>query len=253
MSTDDAQPERDDDGRPPTVGRRELLLGTAAVAGGAAFGLLPAAPALAAPVIYNPFGGYPITDDWQEHLARGSAGGIDFAMPVGTNLPACGAGTISNIPNNGTGGHTVTIHHADGYRSQYLHLSQFLLANGASVTSGTIVGRSGGAAGAPGSGSSTGPHLHWHMIDPAGRRINPLTYVNPTDPPPFNPWKDTMRLIQSTNRGIALVGPGYFRQLRTDEEVHAAVALVGNPLVGNDRQFDLWRSIAYDGQVKAPS
>ncbi|WP_433346494.1 hypothetical protein [Micromonospora sp. CA-111912] len=74
-----------------------------------------------------------------------------------------------------------------------------------------------------------------------------------TTPPPLDLWKDDMRLIQSPGRGIALVGAGYFRQLRNDEEVHAAVALVGNPLVGNDRQFDLWRSIAFDGQVKAPS
>ncbi|SCL27004.1 Peptidase family M23 [Micromonospora pallida] len=252
-----ATPDPGFDGASPALGRRELLLGTAAaVAGGVALGgLLQPGAARAAPVIYNPFGGYPISDDWQEHLARGSAGGIDFAMPVGTNLPACGAGTIQNIPYNGTGGHTVTINHADGYRSQYMHLSQFLLANGTTVTSGAIVGRSGGAAGAPGSGSSTGPHLHWHMIDPAGRRINPLTYVNPTNPtnPPFDIWRDTMKLIQSTNRGIALVGPGYFRQLNSDEEVHAAVALAGNPLVGNDRQFDLWRSIAFEGQVKAPS
>jgi murein DD-endopeptidase MepM/ murein hydrolase activator NlpD len=247
-------PDPGNDGGSPTVGRRELLLGTAAaVAGGVALGgLVQPGAALAAPVIYNPFSGYPITDGWQEHLDRGSAGGIDFAMPVGTNLPACGAGTIQNIPDNGTGGHTVTINHVDGYRSQYMHLSQFLLANGTTVTAGTIVGRSGGAAGAPGSGSSTGPHLHWHMIDPAGRRINPLTYVNPTNPP-LDIWRDTMKLIQSTNRGIALIGPGYFRPLRTDEEVHAAVALVGNPIVGNDRQFDLWRSIAFDGQVKAPS
>ncbi|MGK5518496.1 hypothetical protein ACSNN9_03985 [Micromonospora sp. URMC 107] len=34
---------------------------------------------------------------------------------------------------------------------------------------------------------------------------------------------------------------------------HAGVALAGNPLAGNDRQFDLWRSIAYDGQVEASS
>ncbi|MEU7806341.1 MULTISPECIES: peptidoglycan recognition protein family protein [unclassified Micromonospora] len=74
-----------------------------------------------------------------------------------------------------------------------------------------------------------------------------------TGNPPLELWKDDMKLIQSTNRGIALVGPGYFRLLRNNEEVYAAVALVGNPLIGNDRQFDLWRSIAFDGEVKAPS
>ena len=26
-------------------------------------------------------------------------------------------------------------------------------------------------------GNSTGPHLHWHMINPSGTRINPLVYL----------------------------------------------------------------------------
>ncbi|MFI2665818.1 peptidoglycan DD-metalloendopeptidase family protein [Micromonospora carbonacea] len=166
---------------PPQAGlsRRTLLRGAALTTGALTVGGVVALPgaAHAAPAIYHPFAGYPITGTWEEHLARGSLGGIDFGMGVGTNLPACGAGTIQNIPNNGTGGHTVTIHHSDGYRSQYLHLSQFLLSDGTAVAAGTVVGRSGGAAGAPGSGNSTGPHLHWHMINPSGVRINPLTYV----------------------------------------------------------------------------
>ncbi|NBE83239.1 M23 family metallopeptidase [Micromonospora rubida] len=164
---------------PAGLSRRTLLRGTALTTGALAVGGVFGLPGIAhaAPSIYNPFAGYPITGSWQEHLNSGSLGGIDFGMGVGTSLPACGAGTIQNIPNNGTGGHTVTIHHADGYRSQYMHLSQFLLANGAGVGAGAIVGRSGGAVGAPGSGSSTGPHLHWHMINPSGVRINPLTYV----------------------------------------------------------------------------
>lgn len=163
---------------PAGVSRRHVLRGSLLVAGAAATGLV-ATPgvALAAPVIYNPFAGYTITQTWAQHQANGSLGGVDFAMPVGTGLPACGAGTVTNIPNNGTGGNTVTIAHADGYKSQYMHLSQFVLGNGTPVGSGAIVGRSGGAAGAPGSGSSTGPHCHWHMINPSGTRINPLDYV----------------------------------------------------------------------------
>ncbi|WP_320068691.1 peptidoglycan DD-metalloendopeptidase family protein [Micromonospora sp. RTGN7] len=165
----------------PQVGlsRRTLLRGTVLTTGALAVGGVVGLPGIAhaAPSIYNPFAGYAITGSWQDHLNSGSLGGIDFGMGVGTNLPACGAGTIQNIPNNGTGGHTVTINHADGYRSQYMHLSQFLLANGTAVGAGAIVGRSGGAVGAPGSGSSTGPHLHWHMINPSGVRINPLTYI----------------------------------------------------------------------------
>jgi murein DD-endopeptidase len=169
---------------PAGVSRRHVLRGSLLVAGAAVTGLV-ATPgvALAAPAIYNPFSGYPITGTWQDHRNAGSLGGIDFGMPVGTGLPACGSGTIANIPDNGTGGHTVTIYHADGYRSQYMHLSAFLLGNGASVGQGGIVGRSGGAVGAPGSGSSTGPHCHWHMIDPSGVRINPLEYIAQHQPP----------------------------------------------------------------------
>ncbi|WP_245714602.1 hypothetical protein [Micromonospora inyonensis] len=66
-------------------------------------------------------------------------------------------------------------------------------------------------------------------------------------------WHHTAATSSASNPHPALNIPDYFRQLRNDEEVHAAVASAGNPLVGNDRQFDLWRSIAYDGQVKAPS
>ncbi|MEV0729861.1 peptidoglycan DD-metalloendopeptidase family protein [Polymorphospora sp. NPDC050346] len=163
-------------GPTPGFSRRTLFRGTAAgiaVVGG---GLAVATPAHASN-FYNPFAGRPISDGWQAHLNRGSLGGIDYPMPVGTNLPACGGGSIQNIPNNGTGGHTVTIHHPNGYRSQYMHLSAFVLGNGAVVGAGAVVGRSGGAAGAPGSGSSTGPHVHWHMINPSGQRINPLDYL----------------------------------------------------------------------------
>lgn len=126
---------------------------------------------------YNPFTAYPVTGTWQAHLDRGSLGGIDHGMAVGTALPAAGGGRVRNLPYNGTAGHTVTIHHDNGYRTQYMHLSQFLVADGAVVGTGAVVGRSGGAPGAPGSGNSTGPHLHWHMINPSGARINPLQHI----------------------------------------------------------------------------
>ncbi|NBE79996.1 peptidoglycan DD-metalloendopeptidase family protein [Micromonospora rubida] len=164
------------------IARRSLIRGAAALTGLSAGGMLLPGRAYAGPAIHNPFAGYPITNGWQDHLNRGSRGGIDFGMRVGTPLPACGAGTVTNTPFNGGGGHTVTISHSEGYRSQYLHLSQFALANGTYVSAGAIVGLSGGAAGAPGSGSSTGPHLHWHMINPAGAYLNPLVYIAQNPP-----------------------------------------------------------------------
>ncbi|MBB5873577.1 hypothetical protein F4553_007011 [Allocatelliglobosispora scoriae] len=188
------------------LSRRSLLVLTSGAVAGAAVVGLPGV-AHAAPVIYNPFAGYPISSGWQDHRDHGSLGGIDFKMPVGTSLPACGAGTVTNIPDNGTGGHTVTIAHADGYKSQYLHLSAFLLANGTAVGSGAIVGRSGGAAGAPGSGSSTGPHCHWHMINPSGVRINPLDYVAQHPP-------GTGGLPKTTTETTGEPGPVFYTRMQ---------------------------------------
>jgi hypothetical protein len=159
------------------ISRRTLLHGTVAAGVVSTIGVGAGSALAAVPGFYNPFSGYPITGTWQDHLNSGSLGGIDYGMSVGTQLPASGGGVVTNIPYNGTGGHTVTIQHDNGYRTQYMHLSQFLLANGTRVGMGGVVGLSGGAQGAPGSGSSTGPHLHWHMIDPSGTRINPLTYL----------------------------------------------------------------------------
>lgn len=157
--------------------RRTLLRAMAVTGGVAALGTTAVAGTANAASFYNPFTAYAITGTWQQHIDRGSLGGIDYGVGVGTQLPAAGGGTIENIPDNGTGGHTVTILHDNGYRTQYMHLSRFLLADGAVVDQGGIVGLSGGADGAPGSGNSTGPHVHWHMIDPAGTRINPLDFL----------------------------------------------------------------------------
>ena len=57
---------------------------------------------------------------------------------------------------------------------------------------------------------------------------------------------DDMRVIQSKGRGIALVGPGYFRPL-DQEQAEEAVGLYGKARVGNDRQFDVWKAIHLQG------
>ncbi|MCY1036667.1 M23 family metallopeptidase [Corallococcus sp. BB11-1] len=158
--------------------RRSILRAGSVAAGFAALGgpTALASIALAGEIIINPFAGYPTSDGWWDHINRGSLGGIDYVMGVGTPLRACASGQLLINWNNGTGGYTATVVMANGMRSQYLHLSGF---NGGErmVRQGEIVGYSGGAAGAPGSGSSTGPHLHWHMVTSGGTRVNPLDYV----------------------------------------------------------------------------
>lgn len=128
----------------------------------------------------NTLAQYRISDGWAQHIARGSLGGVDFACAVGTPIPAPCDGKITNVPNNGTGGHTVNLWHADGSRDQFMHLSRFV-AEG-NVKQGDIIGYSGGKKGAPGAGSSTGPHIHWHYILKSGQRVNPLEYTGKSAP-----------------------------------------------------------------------
>ncbi|MBS0231734.1 MAG: peptidoglycan-binding protein [Proteobacteria bacterium] len=83
----------------------------------------------------------------------------------------------------------------------------------------------------------------WHIID-----YSPWD-VPTSDTPLTLSEEDTMIRIQSPGRGIALVGPGYYRHLTTDEEVEQSAALISKHLSGNDRQFDLWVSLAFGGRT----
>jgi len=66
--------------------------------------------------------------------------------------------------------------------------------------------------------------------------------VSPSTAPTFG---DDMAVISSPGRGTAVVGPGYFRQLNAEEAGNTAP--FGPVVQGNDRQFDLWRSMALGG------
>jgi len=105
------------------------------------------------------------------HKRRGSAGGEDFAVAVGTPVFAPVAGTY-RFRSAGTGGWTITVVPADsrlrGWVLEVMHLSRSagLVLGGASryYPEGALIGYSGGRRGAPGAGSSNGPHTHEHAI-----------------------------------------------------------------------------------------
>lgn len=62
-----------------------------------------------------------------------------------------------------------------------------------------------------------------------------------------------MFIISSPGRGQAIIGAGYFRQLsgaNNSEEVIEAEK-IATVVQGNDREFDVWKSIAIQGVAAA--
>lgn len=130
-------------------------------------------------------GDYPVTqvfgnnfklDNGSWAYAKGHMG-IDFGTPKGTQLVACFSGEVLRASDYGDGyGNQVTIwNHEQQCAAQYGHLSAISVAVGQNVWSGQLIGLSGGVKGEPGSGFSTGAHLHFGIIptDANGYRTNP--------------------------------------------------------------------------------
>ena len=106
-------------------------------------------------------------------------GGIDYSMPVGSPVLAAADGVVDQVTTQPTGsrsyGHYVVIKH-DGFFTYYAHLSKSVVKVGQEVKQGQLIAYSGGAKGAWGSGSSTGPHLHFEVRMSKGSKQT----VNPT-------------------------------------------------------------------------
>jgi len=100
-------------------------------------------------------------------------GGVDIPVPVGTPVLASGDGVFTFVGTTEKGGNTITIDHGKGLTTSYCHLSSLGEAKaGQTVGMGEQIALSGGAKGAPGSGVSTGPHLHF-AIRQNGRAVDP--------------------------------------------------------------------------------
>ena len=120
----------------------------------------------------NTLAQYRMSDGWSDHLSRGSRGGIDYAVRTNTPIPAPCDGRVENRPMTNGYGNYVRFHHGDGFIDEYLHLKDGGFVAEGNYKQGQIIGYSGST------GQSTGPHIHWHLIDPSGRRVNPLDYVD---------------------------------------------------------------------------
>ncbi len=104
--------------------------------------------------------------------------GIDIPEPQGTPVHAAAAGYVAWVRSGPLYGNYVMIVHADGVATLYAHLSRPLVRQNQYVDQGDEIALSGGLAGAPGSGFSTGPHLHFE-VRRDGIPVDPLAYLPP--------------------------------------------------------------------------
>ena len=114
---------------------------------------------------------WPISGRWERGFA-GRHKGVDVSMPVGTPVVAAMGGTVTKASGgyNGGFGNLVVISHGNGLETWYAHLSGFAVSQGASVSQGQQVARSGNT------GSSTGPHLHFE-VHSGSSAVNPMNYL----------------------------------------------------------------------------
>lgn len=95
--------------------------------------------------------------------------GMDFSANTGTPVYATGNGTVTSSGWESGYGITIEIEHGFGYQTRYAHLSKTQVRRGQKVKRGEIIGLVGST------GKSTGPHLHYEVVN-KGRKVNPVNY-----------------------------------------------------------------------------
>ncbi len=120
----------------------------------------------------SPVAGGRQTGKFGEQRGGHRHGGIDIAVPVGTNVSAAAGGTVIESGRMGNYGNVVVIDHGGGTITRYAHLSSLLVKKGDTVGQGDRIGLSGGEKGAEGAGNSQGPHLHYEVRQ-GGKAVDP--------------------------------------------------------------------------------
>ena len=109
---------------------------------------------------------------------RTSPGGIGSTNHQGTDIGRVGytssiyaakAGTVIVSQRSSSYGEYVVISHGSGNTTLYAHMSSRKVSVGQYVNQGGVIGITGST------GNSTGPHLHFEVVE-NGQRVNPLSH-----------------------------------------------------------------------------
>lgn len=115
----------------------------------------------------SPFGmrPHPILGIYRMH------NGIDMACAAGTPIYASRGGLVEVAGYQADGaGNYIQLNHGDGFRSIYMHMTNYIVKQGEYVAPGQIIGYVGNT------GLSKGNHLHFG-ISYNGTYVNPVEYI----------------------------------------------------------------------------
>jgi murein DD-endopeptidase MepM/ murein hydrolase activator NlpD len=117
---------------------------------------------------------HPILREYRAHL------GVDYRAPAGAPVVAVADAVVVSAGASGGSGRMVHLRHANGFETEYLHLSSIAVRAGAHVRQGDLIGRVGAT------GLATGPHLDYRLKR-NGMFVNPIAAhrsMPPADPIP---------------------------------------------------------------------
>ena len=146
-----------------------------------------------APVVTSGFSRrrfHPVLHQYRAHQ------GVDYRAPTGAPVVAVAAGTVAVAAYNGGSGRMVHLRHANGFESQYLHLSSIAVRAGARVDQGDLVGRVGAT------GLATGPHLHY-ALKRNGVNVNPVSVHRAMPPGDPIPSAELPRFAETRDRAFS--------------------------------------------------
>ncbi len=118
---------------------------------------------------------WPSTETWlsgYDYSPATNHWGIDVAGNLGNAIYATDSGVVVYAGWNDWGyGNVIVIDHGNGWQSLYAHLSQLYVTCGASVSQGATIAAMGST------GRSSGPHLHFELMNASGVRVNPWDFL----------------------------------------------------------------------------
>jgi murein DD-endopeptidase MepM/ murein hydrolase activator NlpD len=118
---------------------------------------------------------WPSTEHWlsgYDYSPATNHWGIDIAGAMGNPIYAADSGVVVYAGWNDWGyGNVIVIDHGNGWQTLYGHLSQLYVGCGASVSQGASIAAMGST------GRSSGPHLHFELMNQSRVRVNPWDFL----------------------------------------------------------------------------